>query len=77
MEIKVLGTGCQKCKVLETQVRDLISELNLEANVTKIEDIMEIMKYGVAATPALIIDEKVVIKGRIPSRDEIISYLTK
>jgi small redox-active disulfide protein 2 len=71
MEIKILGTGCPKCKALEKVTRDVVSEEGIEANVAKVEDIMDIMGYGVMATPALVVDEKVVIKGRVPSAKEI------
>lgn len=77
MEIKILGTGCPKCKALEQGVRQSLAELNLEANVTKEEDIMKIMAYGIMRTPGLVIDEKVVLSGRVPSTSEIKSFLTK
>ena len=77
MEIKVLGTGCTKCKLLENATREVVEQNGIDATVTKVEDIMEIMKYGVMATPALVVDEKVVIKGRVPSKDEIKQLLTK
>lgn len=77
MEIKILGSGCHKCKTLEKLTRDVVLENGIDATVTKVEDIMEIMKYGILATPALVVDEKVVIKGRVPSSDEIKSILTK
>jgi len=54
-----------------------LAELDIAANVSKIEDIMQIMNYGVVSTPALVIDEKVVIKGRIPSKEEIKKLLIK
>ena len=71
MEIKVLGTGCPKCKSLEKLTREMVSELELEANITKEEDIMRIMGYGVMHTPALVVNEKVVFSGRIPSVKEL------
>lgn len=77
MEIKILGTGCPKCKALEKATINVLAKLDIAANVSKVEDIMEIMKYGVVATPALVIDEKVVIKGRIPSENEIKEILIK
>jgi len=77
MEIKVLGTGCPKCKTLEKLVRKVVDENNVDANVSKVDDIMQIMNYGIVSTPALVIDEKVVIKGRIPSEKEIKELLTK
>lgn len=76
MEIKVLGTGCPKCKTLEEATRQLVNELNLDANVVKEEDIMKIMSYGVMRTPGLVVDGKVVLSGRLPSRDELKGLLT-
>jgi len=76
MEIKILGTGCQKCKALEKATINALAELDIAANVSKVEDIMQIMNYGVVSTPALVIDEKVVIKGRVPSVKEIKELLT-
>jgi small redox-active disulfide protein 2 len=76
MEIKILGTGCAKCKTLEKLTREVVSKNNISATITKVEDIVEIMKYNIMTTPALVIDEKVVTKGRIPSSDEILKLLT-
>jgi small redox-active disulfide protein 2 len=75
--IKILGTGCPNCKTTEEIVNKAISELNIQANVEKVEDIMDIMKYDVMSTPAVVIDEKVMIKGRVPSVDEIKALLSK
>ena len=77
MEIKILGTGCPKCKALEKITREVVAETGIEANISKVEDIMQIMNYGVVSTPALVIDKKVVIKGRVPSAIEIKELLTK
>ena len=77
MEIKILGTGCAKCKTLEQLTRDVVSKNAIEATITKVEDIMEIMKYNIMTTPALVVDGKVVSKGRIPSADEIKQLLIK
>ncbi|GAG79154.1 unnamed protein product [marine sediment metagenome] len=77
MEIKILGTGCPKCKALEKATINALAELDIAANVSKVEDIMQIMNYGVISTPALVINEKVVIKGRIPSENEIKEILIK
>lgn len=71
MEIKILGTGCAKCKTLEKMTREVVHLHGVQANIEKVEDIMEIMRYGVMATPALVVDGVVVIKGRIPSTEEI------
>jgi small redox-active disulfide protein 2 len=77
MEIKILGTGCSKCKTLEKLTRDVVSKNGIDATITKVEDIMEIMKYNILTTPALVIDGKVVTKGIIPSAEEIKQLLTK
>jgi small redox-active disulfide protein 2 len=71
MIIKVLGTGCAKCKTLEKLTKEVVGENNIAADITKVEDIVQIMGYGVMATPALVINEKVAISGRVPSKDEI------
>lgn len=71
MEIKVLGTGCAKCKTLEKTTLEAVKKYNIEATVTKIEDIAEILKCGVMTTPALVVDGQVLIKGRVPSVDEL------
>ena len=76
MKIKILGTGCANCRNLEQLVRRTVDELKLDAQVEKEEDIMKIIAYGVRRTPAIVIDEKVVLYGRIPSENELISLLT-
>ncbi len=76
MEIKILGTGCPKCKTLEEITRKVVKDNGIDANITKVEDIIEIMKYNIMVTPALVVNEKVVAKGRIPSVDEIRRLLT-
>lgn len=77
MEIKVLGTGCAKCKNLERATIEAVEKAGIEATVSKVEDIVEIMQFGVMITPALVVDGKVVLKGRVPSLDEITKILTK
>ncbi|HPS95922.1 MAG TPA: thioredoxin family protein [Bacteroidales bacterium] len=77
MEIKILGTGCPKCKALEKLTREVVEKNGFDASITKVEDIMDIMKYNIMATPALVVNEKVEIKGRIPSAEEIKQVLSK
>jgi small redox-active disulfide protein 2 len=77
MDIKVLGTGCPKCKALEKATKEAVAEARIDATVSKVEDIVEIMNYGVMTTPALVIDGKVVVKGKVPSVAEIKSLITK
>jgi len=76
MEIKVLGTGCAKCKSLEKVTRKAVDELELDAAVEKVEDIQKIMEYAVMRTPALVINEKVVISGQVPKVARIKDLLT-
>jgi small redox-active disulfide protein 2 len=77
MEIKVLGTGCSKCEKLEQLTKDTLTEMGIEAKVEKVEDIYKIMQYGVMRTPGLVIDEKVVLSGRLPKIKELKELLTK
>jgi len=77
MNIIVLGTGCPKCKALEQLTRKVVSDLNLNAEVTKEEDITKIMSYGILRTPGLVVDGKILISGRIPSESELKELLTK
>ncbi|WP_462316981.1 thioredoxin family protein [Marinilabilia sp.] len=76
MDIKVLGTGCPKCKTLEKITRDAVEELKLDATVSKVDDIMDIMQYNVAKTPALVVDGKVLIKGSLPSYEALKKMLS-
>ncbi|MFD0836808.1 thioredoxin family protein [Mariniflexile aquimaris] len=73
--IKILGTGCPKCQTMTNLVKDVVSENNIDASIEKVEDIMEIMKFNVMTTPALVIDDVITIKGRIPSKDEVLALL--
>lgn len=77
MKIKVLGTGCSNCKNLEKATINALAEMNLAAEVEKVEDIQKIMAYGVMRTPALVIDEKVVLNGRVPSAGELKEIIGK
>lgn len=74
-QIKVLGTGCPKCKMTYNNVLEALKQLGMEANVIKIEDIEEMMKYNVLTTPVLMIDDVVKVKGRIAQIDEIKEFL--
>ena len=73
--IKILGTGCPKCQKMTTLVKDVVSENNIDATIEKVENIMEIMKFNVMSTPAMVIDDVVTIKGRIPSKEEVLVLL--
>ena len=71
MEIKILGTGCGKCKTTYAVIEKVIKENNIRATITKVEDIMEIMNYNILSTPAVVVDGEVKIKGYVPSEREI------
>lgn len=77
MEIKILGSGCAKCRILEQKVRAYVTENNIDANITKEEDFSEIMKYGIMTTPALVINEKIELKGRMPGKGELEEIILK
>lgn len=77
IEIKILGTGCTKCISLEKLTRKVVEESGIEAKIEKVEDIMDIMAYGIMKTPGLVINGEVKVSGRIPSQKEITDLLTK
>jgi len=76
MNIQILGTGCPKCKSLEKATREVVEQNGIDASITKVEDIVEIMKFNIMTTPALVVDGKIVVKGRVPSMDELKQILT-
>jgi small redox-active disulfide protein 2 len=69
--IKILGPGCANCARLEQNTRQAIADLGLEATVEKVTDYQRILAYGVMRTPGLVVDEKVIVSGRVPSADEL------
>ena len=77
MEIKVLGPGCPKCQTTEDNVKEAVKEADIEAGIEKVTGTMEIARYGVFMTPAVIIDGEVKSVGKIPDKDEIIAWLQK
>jgi len=77
MDIKILGPGCIRCKTLEKLVLNTVAELDISANISKVEDIMKIMEYGIMHTPGLVINEKVIVSGRVPSPAELKEILIK
>ena len=77
INLKILGTGCAKCKTLEKVTTEVVKENNMDADIQKVEDIMQIMNYHIMTTPALVVNEKVVFSGRVPSKSEIKSYIEK
>jgi small redox-active disulfide protein 2 len=74
-KIQVLGTGCSKCKTMTSIVESVVKENNLNATIEKVEDIMDIITFNVMTTPALVIDGIVTIKGRVPSKKEVLDLL--
>lgn len=75
MEIKILGGGCPKCERLEALAREVAGELGIEAQFTKVKEMSKIMAYDVMTTPALVVDERVMSSGRIPTREEVRAWL--
>jgi len=76
LTIKVLGSGCENCKKVETLAHQAVENLGIEAEIVKVTDQAEIHKYPILGTPGLVIAEKVVCAGRIPSQAEVISWIT-
>ena len=76
MEIKILGVGCPNCKRLEKNAHAALANLGVEATVTKVTDMGDILAYDILSTPGLVIDEKVVSSGRVPNTAEITTMIT-
>ena len=77
MDIKVLGPGCPKCEQTEKNVKEAVVESDVDANVDKVTDVMEIAKYGVFGTPAVVVDGEVKSVGKIPDKEEIKNWISK
>lgn len=75
MEIQVLGPGCPKCRRVEKVTRQAIADMGVEATIAKVTDWDGILTYEILATPGLVIDEQVVSSGRIPSKDEVTTWV--
>lgn len=75
MDIKVLGPGCAKCEQLEKEVRNVLAEMNVAANFEKVKDFQKIMSYNIMQTPALVINEKVKVFGKVPKKEDIKRYI--
>ncbi len=69
--IRILGTGCAKCKLTEAVIRETLGEMGIEANIEKIEDIQKIMEYDIMSTPAVVLDGTVKMAGKVPSKEEV------
>lgn len=76
MHIKILGSGCANCHTLERLAREAVTDLGLSAEITAVTDYPTIVGYGVMSTPALVVDEKVVMSGRVPTKDQVAEMLT-
>lgn len=74
--IKILGTGCARCKQTENIIRETLDEIGVEANIEKVTNIEDIFSYDVMVTPAVVIDEKVMFKGKVPTKEEVIAMVT-
>ena len=75
MNIKILGVGCSRCKKLEQQVRDIVAKNNIQAEIEKVAEIQDIMKYGVMATPGLVINEKLKSSGLTLKDEQILNWI--
>ncbi len=76
MHIKILGPGCRNCTTLEKETRAALAQLGLDATLEKVTAYPDIAAYDILSTPGLVIDERVVVSGRVPKRDEIVHLLT-
>ena len=76
MNIKILGSGCKNCVALERNTREALAEMDLDAEVTKVTDYPTIASYGIMKTPGLVVDEQVIVSGRVPKPAEIRDLLT-
>ena len=77
MEIKILGTGCPKCKILDKVTRDAVAETGIDATIEKVEDIVKIMGYNIMHTPGLVINGKVVLSGQVPTVNQVKEIIIK
>lgn len=72
MEIKVLGSGCAKCKTTYEMIEKIVKENQLDATLSKVEDIVELLNYGIMTTPAIVVDGEVKLKGHVPTELSLI-----
>ena len=77
MNVKVLGTNCSKCKRLESKLRELVEENNIDAEVTKVTEIDKMLSYGIMMTPGLVVNNKVLSQGKIPVKSTLKNWLEK
>ncbi|MFC1874324.1 thioredoxin family protein [Chloroflexota bacterium] len=76
MKIKVLGPGCARCHQLEQTTREVVKELCIDAEIEDVKDVKKIMEYPILTTPGLVINEKLVCSGRVPSKSEVTTLIT-
>jgi len=76
VKIKILGPGCARCQQLEKTAKEVVSELGINATVEEVKDIKKIMEYPILTTPGLVIDERLVCSGRVPSKAEVTTFIT-
>jgi len=76
MKIKVLGPGCARCQQLEKTTREVVKELGIDAEVAEVKDIKKIMEYLILTTPGLVINEKLICSGRVPTKAEVTTFIT-
>ena len=75
MVIKILGVGCSRCRKLEQQIKDIVLNNNIDTTIEKVTDIDDMMKYGIMATPGLIINEKLKSSGTLPKNEQILNWI--
>ena len=76
MQIKILGPGCARCQQLEKTAQEVVRELSIDATIEKVKDIKKIMQYPILTTPGLVIDDKLVCSGRVPTKAEVTTFIT-
>lgn len=77
MDIKVLGTGCAKCQAVEKNIKEAVAETGVTADIEKVSGAMDIAKYGVFGTPAVVVDGEVKCVGKVPDKEEIKKWINK
>ena len=76
MNIKILGTGCARCHALEKAVKEAVQELEIDATIDYVKEMPKILEYPILTTPGLVIDEKLVSSGKVPSKDKVKEFIT-